>query len=868
MFYLIIIEHIRRSVKTTPFQPDAQANAIGGTVTGNSYSAISTVRNNILAVKNGALSILSPQLSEIRVISGMYMPYGVEGVEAFPIDLDNDGNIGSYEDEDGDPMTSAQESFDLALVLTPDGIEIINVTNPQSPEKMDMIPVSAGKILVDREKRVAYVLNGGGLSVISLKDLRALSDSADYGVKRDKDKDGTDDRVLLTLPEASGMDMVLSDDGSLAYIADYSGGKVKMVKIGKICEKYDYEMELSEIKGLYNPNLNGVGEYVEGYTSDDNEGRIYTNRIYNSDDITKTIWTKDKQYIDLTVEIQLNDSELSDDARIVWRYEDPDDLSDNDMNAETAEVIDPNGNAGDDNIGHLDSANIWEEVHADYQLSNGNETRIKNGVSKVRFNVTDSGGDNFIVKARIKFDANQTTCPGDETGIMTIWKKVNVEYVRMKGSGGGLSADPIPTDEINNHYKKAFVEFDILQERLVDPKFVKYKTDLIRDYWAIGLQDDEPDLPDYAPDNLKTYATKTEGEFSREDKGWYFMAAAHDWIPLSGIKSLVLYPRPDEQNDDNNQLSDWAFSDDAEKGVNTDLNYKLYIKVDKPSDVRIRVYKDATFSDLVAEGTGDDGPIALNEMNESGLYGYVKVSYTADDDDIVLSLSEQGNAVIAGAADSDDRYQITLADSMPARSGIDNLYELKESIIYLYNEDASKRIGFMLNSGNTSIDRKTIYIYPHVYSQVDDPNRVYLKDLTDHNWLKGNVVKVKIYSSGAYGVAGTNDYVEDSNKIFFNGRLMFFSGFTNTLEIVLHELGHALGFAHRCGNKDYKNEDTCFMEYGVDWLLTMPYDPNPSNRDLIPWSNDDVGLDLCPYHIDMIRKTKLEQDSNGRRLGW
>ena len=244
MFYLIIIEHIRRSVKTTPFQPDAQANAIGGTVTGNSYSAISSVKNNLLAVKNGALSILSPQLSEIGVISDMYMPYGVRGVESIPIDMDNDGNIGSYEDNDGDPMTSAQETFDLALVLTPDGIEIINVTNPQSPEKMDMIPVSAGKILVDRDKRLAYSLSEGGLSVISLKDLRPLSNPADYGSTRDADGNGIDDRVLHTLSEASGMDMVLNDYGDIAYIADYVGGVVKIVRVGLseiYIETHDFE---------------------------------------------------------------------------------------------------------------------------------------------------------------------------------------------------------------------------------------------------------------------------------------------------------------------------------------------------------------------------------------------------------------------------------------------------------------------------------------------------------------------------------------------------------------------------------------------------------------------------------------------------
>ena len=196
-------------------------------------------------------------------------PYGVRGVESIPIDMDNDGNIGSYEDEDGDPMTSAQESFDLALVSTPDGIVVVDVSKPESPLKMDMIPVSAGKILVDREKRVAYVLNGGGLSVISLKDLRPLSDSADYGVKRDEDGDKTDDRVLHTLKEAAGTDMVLSDDGSLMYIADYTGGVVKVVDLGLVVIKLrlcpvDDECRKEEISETTNSAVDlTLGEYTD-----------------------------------------------------------------------------------------------------------------------------------------------------------------------------------------------------------------------------------------------------------------------------------------------------------------------------------------------------------------------------------------------------------------------------------------------------------------------------------------------------------------------------------------------------------------------------------------------------------------------------
>ena len=635
------------------------------------------------------------------------------------------------------------------------------------------------------------------------------------------------------------------------------------------------KVEFEEIRGLYKDD----GTYESGFSG---TGRIYCNRIYDPSNLSNTIWTKNKQYIDVKVKIRPDDVQLPADAVILWEVDDPDDNSNEDPAVSPAaeRVFDPNdydgvdndgdtiadNNDGNDNRGGRDGAPAWEQLHADYALT-GNETKIKDGVSMVRFNAQDGGGDNFVIRARLKPDAGLTPWVGIKTGLMTIWKKIYIEYARMKGSGGGAHADPVPIDQINAHYKKSFVEFGILPERLVDPKFVKYKTDPTKDYWAIGTQEDDVTAPDYAPNNLKLHATASGGEFSREDRGWYFMSAAHDWIPISGIKSLVLYPRPEEQNDHSNQLSDWAFGG-SEKGTNTDPNYRLYIKLDRPSDVRIRVYKNAALTDLVAEGTGSGGPISLNEKNHSKLYGFVKVAYTADDDDIILTLADQGDATIAGAAGSDEKYQITLDAPLPSGPGIPDLYKIQENFIQLYKPDLSNNIGFILHAPSTSSDRKTVFAVYHLYSPIDNPNSVVKKDLTDHGWAQNDPVKVKILSPGAYGTSGINDYIGIGNNVYFNGRVMFFSGFTNTLGTLLHELGHAVGFAHRCGNRDYKDDKTCFMEYSTDWLLALPHDPDPGARNLSPWTNDDLGLEMCPYHIKGIRETHLEQDSLGRRLGW
>jgi len=105
-------------------------------------------------------------------------------------------------------------------VSTKDGLVIIDVTTPSSPKEMNTIPGPAGKIVVDRQRRLAY---NGGLTIFSLKNLRYLKDIEKSGEKRD-------DRVLYKYPEANGIN-VLSDDGTLLYAADYADGLVKVVKV-------------------------------------------------------------------------------------------------------------------------------------------------------------------------------------------------------------------------------------------------------------------------------------------------------------------------------------------------------------------------------------------------------------------------------------------------------------------------------------------------------------------------------------------------------------------------------------------------------------------------------------------------------------
>ncbi len=290
------------------------------------------------------------------------------------------------------------------------------------------------------------------------------------------------------------------------------------------------KMTMKEIKGLYKED----GTYEDGYKSDDDKGRIYCNRIYDLSDLNKTVWTSNKQYIDLKIIIEPADiSFLSSESRIVWKFEDSDNTS-NDGSSVTdlyKKIIDPNdydsidndgdgtadNNDGNDNTGVTDGSPVWEQLDADYAL-NSNETRIKDFMSKVRFNVTDDGGDNFKVKAKLKLVANGPVFGNCETGIMTVWKKIDIEYVKM------ASAYHLPVSEISDEFKNAFVQMDISLTRNV------YDLDFM------GITDDE------AHEMCEMYVSNSFGEFSREGPGWFFIASALEYTPQSLINSEVIYP--------------------------------------------------------------------------------------------------------------------------------------------------------------------------------------------------------------------------------------------------------------------------------------------------------------------------------------
>lgn len=294
-------------------------------------------------------------------------------------------------------------------------------------------------------------------------------------------------------------------------------------------------VEIIEIKGLYKPGVDNRPEkppgttknsgYVPGYISEDDKGRIFTNRLPDG------TWTKNNQYIELTAKVLPDSLSIPSGSRIVWTFKDPDDPTNENplMHEDAGKLLDPNdytggvqtGSNADDNDpeGKADENPRFEQIDAKYALAGDNETMVdvSERISKVRFHVSDIAADNYRITAEFRHPSISSPVPA-KTGIMTVWDRIEVEYVRM------ASATELPVDKIAEHYNNACVQVDISIRRVVSGK---------SDKPYMGTNDDA------AYNASSDYCSKAAGEFTMEgEKGWFFIAAANREMPPNPARLL------------------------------------------------------------------------------------------------------------------------------------------------------------------------------------------------------------------------------------------------------------------------------------------------------------------------------------------
>ncbi len=226
-----------------------------------------------------------------------------------------------------------------------------------------------------------------------------------------------------------------------------------------------------EIRGLYRPGFDdgtrrddgsgyGCG-YQVGYTSSDDRGRIFVNHRprANASEPWEDARARDVQYIEMIVQIQTTGT-IPSTVQIEWSWEDPDDPSDASMHTAAARHIDPNGTRGNDNRGACDFGPARGSRRPAFQAVRGFamtgggstcRTAISGNESRVRLHLTNVGGDNFRVTARVAGVHGETVV---RTGIMTMWKRIDVEYHQMQ------QVWVVPVDQVVRAFEPACVQLD------------------------------------------------------------------------------------------------------------------------------------------------------------------------------------------------------------------------------------------------------------------------------------------------------------------------------------------------------------------------------------------------------------------------
>jgi hypothetical protein len=239
-------------------------------------------------------------------------------------------------------------------------------------------------------------------------------------------------------------------------------------------------VDIIRIRGLYEPNPgHAVGEHAarprDGYRGEDDKGRIYLNRDL------KGVFRKDLQLIELHAAVTMVRGSLPDGAKLRWRVSEPDDPTNDDpqMHPEAGIVVDrldydgftgqQLGARGFDNEGKPDREPRWEAVPR-FPLEIVTEaeafTEVVGDESQVRIHCPNVAGDNLIVQVELVADT-EVEVFGDTTGILSMWNRIDVEYVRMK------SALSLPVADTARSFEPAFVQLDFTAPRTVpDVPFV------------------------------------------------------------------------------------------------------------------------------------------------------------------------------------------------------------------------------------------------------------------------------------------------------------------------------------------------------------------------------------------------------------
>lgn len=301
-------------------------------------------------------------------------------------------------------------------------------------------------------------------------------------------------------------------------------------------------VEITNIEGLYKPRHVPTGvtdprrsEPMAGYISEDHDGRIFINR-----DLTGT-WTKEQQMIKLSARVTARTGVIPGDAKVHWTITVPDNPFNTGprIHRESGLLIDPGDyDSTGDQTGFVNDDNEdsdwpsgrrshpWEAVSG-YALSDTSPTEAKTAVvsdeSQVVLHCPHVVGDRLMVRAEVVSDSTPVVSYGARTGIMTMWCRIDVEYLRMP------SALALPVDQIPPLFEPCCVQLDVTPEQST------------------------PDIANLAPNDdalSRSSSQYINRVFThKNDPGWFCLIAAMSPCPVpssapTSTSSTPLYTGP------------------------------------------------------------------------------------------------------------------------------------------------------------------------------------------------------------------------------------------------------------------------------------------------------------------------------------
>jgi len=583
-----------------------------------------------------------------------------------------------------------------------------------------------------------------------------------------------------------------------------------------------FVVEIIDIAGLYKPDLAAVppvpgSKHVAGYLSEDNQGRIFTNRLPDG------AWAKDTQFIEVKVRVTgLGGRLIPAASKIKWTMADADDPTNDSSNfhRDWGRYVDPNDYDGTgkaigahaaDNRGAFSPGNTnelklygaaangsatarWKQATGGPAVSPLSGTQAESvitgtgstvGTSAVRLHCPNVLGTNFTLRAELTNIPAPIPVLNGMTGVMTMWSRIDVEVARMAGAHSVSAALP----RIPEFFRPACVQLDLQSERTVTGALDK------AEIAATEALEDAGSAAWVAAPGVFTHAGTP---------GWFFFGAARLPSPAPPGAGVGHAPAP---------IFHGAAYTLGVTGIESDpaLSFSPFVQV-----------------------TGDF-PNA----------DFVHFKWTA------------------GGIDLSAGFGVFRTKKIGTKTRI-----------FLFGNDVTN--GFTGHDTDGAIDHamKTQRLfYPRHQTNPGDTVTLHAGGYN----IPVAGADVRIFAPGATFTSGISPSVDTGGHSYFAGRTIIFTltdSFSepnphgpghppvpsatfkdDVLHTVVHEFTHAFGMPHKCGNFDWRTprKTTCCMNYFNTWML------DKTNK-AIPGSVDKMGNDMCGRHLMEIRRVHLERN--------